>query len=203
MPGRSYRQYCSLARALDVVGDRWSMLVIRNLFLGPQRWSELRSTLPGVAKNLLSSRLKGLEASGVLVHEDGLYTLTERGRALQPALFLLADWGEQHFMGPPEEEDAFRLRYLMTSMRRKLRPTSETGVLQLWVGEEAFAVRLGAKPDVVQGEVQADATLRCDLSAFRALLFMGAPLQSLVDEGRAVVSGDPTRVDALLEAWPA
>ncbi len=202
MAPRSYRQYCSLARALDVVGDRWSMLIVRNLLLGPQRWSALRDNLPGIAKNLLSSRLKQLEADGVLSSDGGQYALTERGLALQPMLFSLATWGEEHFMGPPGEEDAFRLRYLMTSMRRKLRPTEQCGTVQLHIGDQFFAVHLGPIPQVVQGTIGADAGLSCGLQAFRALLFGGADLASLQHAGQATITGDAALVQVLVDAWP-
>jgi DNA-binding HxlR family transcriptional regulator len=83
---RTYGQYCALARGLDVVGDRWSLLIVRNLLLGPQRWSDLRAHLPGVAKNLLASRLRDLAAAGVLAECAEGYALTSAGHALRPAV---------------------------------------------------------------------------------------------------------------------
>ena len=82
---RSYSQYCGLARALDVVGDRWNLLIVRQLLVGPARYQELRDGLPGVATNLLADRLRDLEAAGVIERRLG-----EQGRAVS---YALTDWG--------------------------------------------------------------------------------------------------------------
>lgn len=203
MSARSYRQFCALARALDAVGDRWSMLIVRNLLLGPQRWSDLRGTLPGIARNLLSGRLADLITEGIVERVDDRYALTARGQALQPALFALAEWGEAHFMGPPGEEDAFRVRYLMTSLRRKLRPSALEGRLQLWVDEAPYSIRLGSEPAVEQGlaDVPADAEVRCGGLGLRALLFGGAPVSELVAAGTVQVTGDAALVQAFARHW--
>jgi len=108
---RSYGQHCALARALDVIGDRWSLLIVRELLLGQERWSQLRDGLPGIAKNLLAERLRDLEQAGVLTHEGDRYELTERGRELQPAIAALLGWGAP-FMAAGNEDDAFRPRWL-------------------------------------------------------------------------------------------
>jgi DNA-binding HxlR family transcriptional regulator len=90
---RSYEQYCGLARALDVVGERWSLLVVRELLEGPRRFNELADGLPGVAPNLLAERLRNLEANGVLVHrDDNRYELTEWGTGLHEAIYALGRW---------------------------------------------------------------------------------------------------------------
>lgn len=97
---RTYGQYCGLARALDVVGDRWSLLVVRELLVGPLRFSELERGLPGIARNLLAERLKALERSGLVkrgpVPGDARgvrYALTDWGEKLRPAVRELAWWG--------------------------------------------------------------------------------------------------------------
>ena len=83
MSRRSYDQYCGLARALDVLGERWTLLVVRNLLLGPQRYSELMRGLPGITTNLLAKRLKDMEANGLIKRTKGdAYALTVRGRSL-------------------------------------------------------------------------------------------------------------------------
>ena len=182
MPRRSYRQYCAFARALDVLGDRWSLLIIRNLLLGPQSWSELRAALPGVAKNLLSERLKHLVADGILTHEAPLYALSDRGRELEPVVFAIADWGERHLMGPPEEGEAMRLRYLMTSLKRRIRPTKGEATLQLKLAGEAFWFRFGADPEVTQGERPAAHVWEPTLGELRQAIFVGG--EGLSPEGQ-------------------
>jgi DNA-binding HxlR family transcriptional regulator len=97
---RSYGQFCAAARALDVIGDRWSLLVVRELLLRDCRFTDLRRGLPGIATNLLADRLRDLEAAGVLERVEAappvataLYRLTPRGRALEPVLRELLRWG--------------------------------------------------------------------------------------------------------------
>lgn len=97
---KSYREFCGLSRALDLVGDRWTMLVVRELLIAPSRYSDLQRSLPGIATNLLAQRLKSLEAEGVISSaiqpapvSARVYRLTEWGRGLEPALVGLARWG--------------------------------------------------------------------------------------------------------------
>jgi DNA-binding HxlR family transcriptional regulator len=202
MPARSYRQYCALARALDLVGDRWSLLIVRNLLLGPQRWSQLYECLPKVAKNLLSARLAQLIEDGVVDHDGELYRLTDRGRELEPAMFALADWGERHAMGPRRKRDFIRVRFFMTSVRRKLRRGSRTAWVQLWIEGSPFAVRLGPKPTVRQGEHPAAAILHADLHGLRALLIDRVPIDHLVACGSVSVEGELADVELFARSWP-
>ena len=161
---RSYQQYCALARALDVVGDRWTMLILRNLLLGPLRYGELRQTLPSIATNLLADRLRHLAEHALIAQPDGeAYALTEAGRALEGALFALADWGESHAWGPPREGERLHPRWLLTSMRRKIRPGAEVATLLMRTPGHDYLVTCGPTPSVVaiQGEPP-----RCDLEVF-------------------------------------
>jgi DNA-binding HxlR family transcriptional regulator len=116
---RSYRQYCSLARALDVIGDRWTLLIVRELLLrGACRYTDLRDGLPGIATNLLADRLRDLEQAGLVAREDApppiaatLFGLTARGEELEPALHALARWGIP-LMVDDDAQDAFREHWL-------------------------------------------------------------------------------------------
>ena len=91
---RSYGQFCALARALDVIGDRWTLLIIRELAARPCRFRDLSEGLPGIAANLLAERLRLLQSEGVITHDQAAtYRLTDRGKALGPALKALARWG--------------------------------------------------------------------------------------------------------------
>jgi DNA-binding HxlR family transcriptional regulator len=97
---RTYGDNCGIARALDVVGERWALLVVRELFFGPQRFSDLRTALPSASSNLLTDRLRELEARGVIARRklappagSWVYELTEWGRELEPILLALGDWG--------------------------------------------------------------------------------------------------------------
>ena len=112
---RSYGQYCSVAKALDVVGDRWTLLVIRELLLqGPCRYTDLKNGLPGIATNLLADRLRELEAAGLVRREEAappvattLFHLTEAGAELEPVLDALGAWGIR-YMAQPDDGDEFR-----------------------------------------------------------------------------------------------
>ena len=111
---RSYGQFCSVARALDVIGDRWTLLIVRELLeQGPSRYTDLQNGLPGIATNLLSERLRQLEAAGIVERRSEpapiastLFSLTEDGRELQPVLHALGIWGAR-YMVSPAGSDAF------------------------------------------------------------------------------------------------
>jgi DNA-binding HxlR family transcriptional regulator len=117
---RSYGQYCALARALDVIGDRWTLLIVRELLLrGPSRYTDLRNGLPGIATNLLADRLRELEQEGLVSREEArppvattLFRLTPRGEELGPVLTELGRWGMPFMVEGPKKGDAFRPHWL-------------------------------------------------------------------------------------------
>jgi len=103
---KTYGQPCPVARTLEIIGERWTMLIIRDLFRGPQRFQDLQESLPGVAPNVLSDRLKTLEEHGLVRREfysehppRAAYALTPQGRELSPALRALAVWGKKYYGG--------------------------------------------------------------------------------------------------------
>jgi DNA-binding HxlR family transcriptional regulator len=110
---RSYNQYCAIARALDIIGDRWTLLIARELLLGSSRYGELQDGLPGIPTNLLAARLRQLEEDGVVARDgQGLYTLTPWGQHLAEPLAALTRWGSP-LMREMGDSDAFRSRWLM------------------------------------------------------------------------------------------
>ena len=117
---RTYGQYCSLAKALDLLGDRWTLLIVRELLLrGPSRYTDLRDGLPGIATNLLADRLRELEAAGIVAREQAappvattLFSLTQRGEELKEAIYALGRWGIPLMAEGPSPEDAFRNRWM-------------------------------------------------------------------------------------------
>jgi DNA-binding HxlR family transcriptional regulator len=116
---RSYQQYCAVAKALDVVGDRWVLLIVRELISsGPSRYTDLLKGLPGIATNLLADRLRDMEKAGLVRREEApppvattLFHLTERGRAINPILEELGRWGAP-LMGVPQPNNVFRSHWL-------------------------------------------------------------------------------------------
>ena len=116
---RSYAQLCGIATALDVIGDRWTLLVVRDLLLGPLRFGDLDEGLPGIGTNTLAARLKQLEAAGVVAppaaaapERGTVYELTDYGRELEPILLALGRWGTRS-MGRLPAEVASRSRWLV------------------------------------------------------------------------------------------
>ncbi|WP_019067905.1 winged helix-turn-helix transcriptional regulator [Streptomyces hokutonensis] len=149
---RSYGQYCSIARALDVVGDRWTLLIVRELLLrGPCRFTDLKNGLPGVAANLLSTRLKELEAAGLITREDApppvataLYALSETGLELEPVLKALGLWGLR-FMTVERPDDAFQAQWLAYApawFTTDADPDAPPAVIQLVANDEAAVIEL-------------------------------------------------------------
>lgn len=110
MSRREYGQFCPLAKALDVLGERWTLLIVRELLTGPKRYTDLRQGLPGLATDLLAARLRELQKAGVVTQRDvprptpaTVYELTERGRALKPAILELGRWGRPLLREPTHD----------------------------------------------------------------------------------------------------
>ncbi len=137
MPARSYGQYCGLARALDATGDRWSLLIVRELLPGPMRYSELAASLGGIATNLLADRLRSLESNGVIERRLGqtsgvVYALTPWGSQLREAVDALIRWSTP-LMASGRGGDAFQARWLPVALEALLRgrtakPPAELGI---------------------------------------------------------------------------
>jgi DNA-binding HxlR family transcriptional regulator len=150
---KSYRQYCSIARALDLVGDRWTLLLVRELMHGgPSRYTDLKNGLPGVAANLLAARLKELEQAGLVTRYDApppvatqVYELTEDGAALEPVLKALGNWGLR-YMGDERPDDAFQPRWLAYApawFTTDADPTGPPAHIQLVADNQYAAIELG------------------------------------------------------------
>jgi len=148
---RSYGQYCSVAKALDVVGDRWTLLIVRELLLqGRCRYTDLQHGLPGIATILLSERLKELEDNG-LVRRDAapppvattLYSLSDAGRELEPVVRDLGRWGAR-FMPHPEGDEEFRSHWLAFPVSEFLRDSAPDGP------PVAIEIRTGDRPAVIE-----------------------------------------------------
>ena len=127
MKKRSYSQFCGVARALDVVGERWTLLILRDLMLGPLRYSELLRGLEGITTNLLAKRLKELEHAGIIERirgassESQAYRLTAHGAALEPALQALAQWGWEVTEQAPARGERRRFEWLLFALRARYR----------------------------------------------------------------------------------
>jgi DNA-binding HxlR family transcriptional regulator len=102
---RTYAQYCPMVRAVEVLGDRWTLLIVRDMIIGATRFNELARGLPGLSRALLSLRLRQLTAAGLVVRTTDGYALTRAGEDLRPLVFGLADWGARYAFGDPRPEE--------------------------------------------------------------------------------------------------
>jgi len=148
---RSYAQYCGIAKALDVLGQRWTPLILRELLLGPRRYSELQRALPGITSNLLASRVRRLKAEGILEQvrrpSDGrqAWALTEVGAAAKPALLALGAFGARWMTEPGD--DTVNGRWFVVSLQRRyrgdadLRDRVDSAVIGLEVDGEPYTLR--------------------------------------------------------------
>ena len=159
---KRYDQYCPVAHALDLVGERWALLVVRELMHGPKRYTDLAEHLPGIGTNILASRLRDLEACGVITKRrlpppaaSRVYELTDYGRELRTVMRELALWGARS-LGPPTDEDELFPGWLENALDTVLVPVAPPGSFVFRVGDEVASIvdgeaRSGAveSPDVV------------------------------------------------------
>jgi len=206
---RSYGDACPIARALDVVGERWAVLVVRELLLGPQRFTELRAALPGASANILTDRLRELEARGVTRRRtlpppagSVVYELTDSGLELEPVVMALGTWGARVPLSP--EPGTLSATSMLLFLRGAAQPDPAapptTYRLQLdprtWtVRTEDGALRIEAGEPTVR-----DAGLTTDPVTFNAMLADSNRLDDAVASGDAAVDGNPTILRRLLDS---
>jgi DNA-binding HxlR family transcriptional regulator len=197
---RRYDDACGSAHALELIGERWAMLVMRELMFGPRRFGDLRSSLPGLSANVLTQRLEGLEAAGVVRRRKlpppasvQVYELTDWGREAEPILLALGRWG----IRSPRHDPTLPLSpvALMLSFRAKFDPARADRLdvaITFRFGAEVFAVRVrdGAL-DIERGEAEAaDVYVEGSPPAVAYLAYAKAPLEGLEREGALAVAGD-------------
>jgi DNA-binding HxlR family transcriptional regulator len=209
---RTYGDLCGIARALDVVGERWALLVVRELMLGPKRFTDLRAGLPHVGPDVLAQRLRELEASGVLRRRtlappagSRVYELTDRGRALEPVLLELGRWGT--FAPVPPGDPRLGVDSTMIALRT-LFDAGVAGDLdatyEVRLGDQVFraAVEKGDF-DLTRGEVpDAHATITSDPTALGAVLWQGYSLADAERAGDVTVEGDRRAAVRFLSLFP-
>jgi DNA-binding HxlR family transcriptional regulator len=193
MAKRTYGDRCGIARALDVVGERWALLVVRELLLGPKRFTDLRAGLPHVSPDVLSQRLRDLEAAGILQHHKlpppasaQVYALTARGRELEPVVLALGRWGSVAPF-PPAEDAQIGADAFVVALRTLFDPAGNggDGDFELRLGDDRFHARLhGERFTVKRGTADApDAVIAADPGALAAALWHGRPVDDLAIEG--------------------
>lgn len=206
---RSYDQFDATARALDSVGDRWTLLIVRELLGGPRRYTDLHADLPGVSTDVLASRLKDMEQSGLALRRKlpppsaaSVYELTERGHGLRPVLAALAAWGAPA-LAERRPTDAVRAHWFALPLLGALTGLTQEGVLEVRLDEGEFHLHVGGGAGAVLPGAEAygpvygygpadrpDARIVLDAGVCLDLARGAAGLAEAVKDGRVEVSGE-------------
>ena len=167
MAARDYGQYCGVTRGLELVGERWALLIVRDLLVGPRRYGELAAGLPRIPSNILAARLKELQAAGVLRRVPHsrvvVYELTPYGRELEPVVLALGAWGFKA-MGEPREEQIITPDSMTISLRTAFRPQVAAllpaTAYAAQIGPTELLIRVdGSSLDMTRGHGPADLIL--------------------------------------------
>src|ERR687890_595957 len=201
MSKRSYNQYCAVARALDIVGERWTLLIVRELLTGPKRFKDLLEGLQGIGTNLLAARLKDLEGYGIVRRAtlpppaaSKVYELTELGQSLEPVIAALGRWGLE-FFGYPDREDDLRPAWAVVAIRSALKQEAARGLQETYefrIDEEAFHLRVkDGEVEALQGPaVDPDLVVRGGTQAFLALAMGQVEPVEALDSGEIQIQGE-------------
>ncbi|WP_214322505.1 winged helix-turn-helix transcriptional regulator [Nonomuraea sediminis] len=216
MDQRSYNQFCATARTLDIIGERWTLLLVRELLTGPKRFGDLQKSLRGLGTGLLSARLKHLEREGLARRvtlpppaRTPAYELTEAGRELEPAVMALARWGTKWAMGERHEEESFHPGWAVLGMRSCFVPEAAAGlraVYEFRVDDELFHVDVDdGRIDTVHGPAQRpDVVVEAGQDVLVGIAARRTTLAEALADGTARATGDARLLHALGElfVWP-
>ena len=205
---RSYDDACAAAHALDLTGERWALLVVRELLLGPKRFTDLRAGLPNASPNVLAQRLRELEAVGVVRRRklpppaaSRVYELTEWGMELEPVIISLGRWGARSTSRP--RDAALGVDSLILSLRTMFDASAAEGIeatYELRLGEEVFTAEVAdGRFEVVRGDAQRpEATIEADAGTLAALIYEGGSLEEALRSGAVKVGGEREAVERFL-----
>ena len=209
---RTYCDGCAAAHALDLVGERWALLVVRELLLGPKRFTDLRAGLPNVSPNALAQRLRELERAGVVQRRklappaaSRVYELTDWGLELEPVITQLGRWGAR---SPSRPRDAtLGVDSLILSFRTMFDPRAAVGLsasYELHLDEDVFRVAVSdGRFEVARGEAeQPDATIEAGSATLATLVYEGRPLAEALRSGDLRIEGDESAVERFLTLFP-
>jgi DNA-binding HxlR family transcriptional regulator len=211
---RSYGQHCTVARALDVVGERWTLLLVRELSTGPKRFKDLLEGLPGIGTNLLAGRLKALQGEGIVQRAtlpppagSNVYELTGLGRELELVIVALSRWGAR-LLDSPGEEDEVRAGWAAVAMRSALGPEASggrPGTYGFRIDGEAFHVRVdhgGEDVEARQGPApDPDLIVEGDAETFLAVASRRLSLEEAVQSGALRTDGEQEGDREAFMAW--
>jgi DNA-binding HxlR family transcriptional regulator len=210
MDRRTYGDPCGVARALDAVGERWALLVVRELLLGPKRFGALHRGLGAASQNVLAQRLRELEAAGVVRRRrlgppagSWVYELTEQGSELEPVLIALGRWGRDR---PMTAEAELSVDALVLALKTTFDPVAAGDLeasLDLHVDDDQFEVAVtGGRLSITRASARdPDAMLRTDAPTLRELAFRKRRLDDAAAAGDVAVDGDGAALQRLLDAF--
>ncbi len=202
---RDYGQHCALAKALDVIGSRWTPLMIRELLPGPRRFKDLLDGLPGMGTNLLTDRLRHLEREGIIRRRtlpppagSTVYELTEDGRRLEAALFELARWGAPK-LRERRKSDALSPRWALLAMKAGFNEEAARGVDETYefrIDDQVYAVEVNdGAVELFDGPATSpDAVITCDTETFYELGTDPDGVRKAVADCRLASEGDPEAI---------
>lgn len=208
---RSYNEGCAVSHALDLVGERWALLVVRELLLGPKRYSDLRDGLRGASSNILSRRLRDLDEIGVLRKyrasapvSGPVYELTDWGRSLEPVLFALGNWAVRSpFWDPhaPSTVDSLLLALRSRALSTFVAGAPVAGTCAMRVGDDRYTLRFGdAGLDIARVAAdEPDAVVETDARTLQMLITGDVTLDDAVDAGRVTLGGDRRLIRSLIK----
>lgn len=209
---RTYADRCGIARALDLVGERWTLLVVRELVFGPRRFTDLQSALNNISPDVLSQRLRDLEAHGLIERDvlpppaaSRVYALTERGRELEPVLHALGRFGSRAPMPPGDPElgpDAAMVA--LPALFHAARAGDLHATLELRLGGETFTAGVAdGELTLARGEASAPAAvITADPGVLAAVLWHDRPLRDAIAAGDAEVTGSRRAAERFLRLFP-
>jgi DNA-binding HxlR family transcriptional regulator/putative sterol carrier protein len=207
VPARQYDDPCGIARALNLIGERWALLVVRELLFGPKRFTDLKLGLPTASQNVLSHRLRELERDGIVRRRTTgpqTYELTRRGRELRPVVLELARWGSRTPTAATTDLSVAALMFaLLTTFSPDLAGDLRA-IVELRVDDEPFAVTVAeGRVDITAGGPdEPDSGIDTDRATLRDLVFADASLPEAIATGKARVTGDDRTAARLLALFP-
>jgi DNA-binding HxlR family transcriptional regulator len=203
---KRFEQYCPLAHALSLVGERWSLLIVRDLLRGPRRYTDLAQGLPGIGTNILAARLRELEAAGIVAKRklpppwaSTVYELTDYGAELKEALYSLARWGART-LGPPQPDEELYPEWGVSGLAALFDAAAAQGLTETYVfvvDGDAFTARVvnGSLSVSLGAANDADAVVETDMATFFALATGELELRDAAERGLARIDGDPKALD--------
>jgi DNA-binding HxlR family transcriptional regulator len=208
---RSYDDGCAMAHGLSLIGERWALLVVRELMLGPKRFTDLRAGLPGISPNVLTQRLEELEKAAIVRRRKlpppaaaWVYELTEWGLQLEPVIMALGRWAAR---SPFLPEGELNVDSLILSFRTMFDPNAAEGLsttIELRIGEDRFHARIvRGQMELIRGSADhADAVIEGASDAFASVVYAGRKFADALRAGDLKVEGDKATAKRFLTLFP-